>query len=283
MESRTHFWRKNTRRKAAALLCAALLALPCGCARHEPTPEPEPEEPKIHYHNTALPILEGVARNEYDASAFRADENGWLHYRGAPLGIDVSSHQGEIDWEAVAASGVEFAMLRAGRRGYTEGGLYEDERFRENIEGATAAGLDVGVYFFSQATDAAEAREEAVYLLERLAGYDVAYPVAFDWETITEDEARTDGMSIAERTDCALAFCEEIAAAGFTPAVYFNVEQGYLGYRLDRLKEYEFWLAEYHDSPGFYYGFGLWQYTSGGSVPGIAGRVDLDLDLRSVT
>lgn len=279
--------KKNDRRRRAAPLLARLAAplaaaaLLCGCAPRETPPEPE-EPPVLYYHNTALPLLENVPVNELDASAFRTDENGWLRYRDAPMGIDVSTHQKEIDWEQVAEAGVEFAMIRAGRRGYTEGGLYEDEFFRRNIEGATAAGLDVGVYFFSQAVDVAEAREEAAYLLELIEGCAVTYPVVFDWEPITNDDARTDGLGGAELTACARAFCKDVAAAGYTPAVYFNVEQGYLRYRLDQLTDYVFWLAEYHDAPSFYYGFDLWQYTSSGSVAGIEGSVDLDLDLRGV-
>ncbi len=274
--------KERKRRSVPALCLFALLAaaLLCACARRT---EPEPEKPTIRYHNTALPLLEGVPRNEYDASAFYKDENGWLRCDGAPVGIDVSTHQGEIDWERVAEAGVEFAMIRAGRRGYTEGGLYEDERFRQNIEGAAAAGLNVGVYFFSQAISAAEAREEAAYLLERIAENDtLTYPVVFDWEPIVGADARTDGLNSAVLTACARAFCEEIASAGYAPAVYFNAEIGYLGYRLDQLTDYEFWLAEYHDAPTFYYGFGLWQYASSGSVPGIEGAVDMDLDLRNV-
>ncbi len=272
---------------ALVILTGCLISLLAFCSSRtekEPPPaeaaEPVQETPMIEYRGRMLPILEDVPANEYAVEAFSADENGFLHYADAPLGVDVSSHQGEIDWEQAAGAGIDFAMVRAGRRGYTEGGLYEDERFAENIRGALAAGLDVGTYFFSQAITAAEAEEEAAYVLELIDGCDLTYPVVFDWEPIPEDEARTDGLGADEVTECALAFCRVIAEAGYTPSIYFNVGQGYLSYRLDRLTEYPFWLAEYHESPGFYYHFDLWQFTHEGRVPGIDGYVDLDLDLR---
>lgn len=246
----------------------------------EEAPEPEPEIPTIHYRNHILPILEDVPVNSYDPALFQTDENGYIRYQDAPLGIDVSSYQGDIDWEQVAASGVEFAMIRMGLRGYTKGGIMEDAKFEQNIRGATAAGLDVGIYFFSQAIDEQEAEKEAVYVLEHIADYSVTYPVVFDWESVADDSARTNGTSSDTVTRCASAFCDRIAAAGYTPMIYFNMDQAYLAYQLDKLSGNAFWLAEYHDSPRFYYGFEFWQYTHMGSVPGIDGAVDLDLDLR---
>lgn len=241
----------------------------------------EAEPPTLRYRGSTLPVLENVPVNEYAKEAFSTDESGYLRYPDAPLGIDVSSHQGEIDWAQVSAAGIDFVMLRAGRRGYTEGGLFPDDMFRRNIDGALAAGLEVGVYFFSQAITVEEAGEEADYVLELIGDYDISYPVAFDWEFISEDQARTDGLGAEEMTQCAAAFCDAIAEAGYAPVIYFNVSQGYLSYQLDQLTDYSFWLAEYHDSPGFYYHFDLWQYTHQGSVPGISGAVDMDLDLRA--
>ena len=275
---------------SALALCVACAALVLQLrARGERTPEePVAEEDAavpvspahIRYRSHVLPVLDGVAVNEYAGERFRVDEAGYLRYGDAPLGVDVSSYQGEIDWERVAASGFSFAMLRAGMRGYTKGGLMEDARFVSNIQGALAAGLDVGVYFFSQAVSVAEAEEEADVLLERIAGYDVRYPVVFDWESIGDAEARTDGVGSEEVTRFARAFCERVAAAGREPMVYFNLDQGYLGYRLDELTDYLFWLAEYREQPTFYYRYDFLQFTHRGSVDGIEGAVDLDLDMR---
>ena len=269
---------------ALAIACAALLLQlrPKPEAAETPAEEPQAEElATIRYRNHTLRILEDVPLNEYDAMAFAADENGWLHYHDAPLGIDVSSYQGDVDWEQVAASGIRFAMIRAGLRGYTKGGLMVDSNFEQNIRGARAAGLDVGVYFFSQAVNVSEAEAEAEFLLTLIRDKDVTYPVVFDWERINDVSARTNGVASEEVTACAAAFCDKVAAAGYTPMIYFNMDQGYLAYKLDRLTDYAFWLAEYQDSPGFFYGFDFWQYTHRGSVPGIEGYVDLDLDLRA--
>ena len=160
-----------------------------------------------------------VPGNSYAAEDFVVAD-GFLTYDGdAPsyVGVDVSSYQGEIDWERVAEAGVDFAMVRLGFRGYTEGGLYEDDRFRENLEGAMAAGLDVGVYFFSQAVTEEEAREEARFVLERLEGYDITYPVVFDWERQSASDSRTLETDGAAQTACAAAFCQAIEEQDICP------------------------------------------------------------------
>lgn len=138
----------------------------------------------------------------------------------------------------------------------------------------------MGVYFFSQAVSVWEAEEEAQYVLDAIQGYDVTYPVAFDWEFIAGDTARTDGMGPEAITRCAGAFCDMIREAGYHPVVYFNQDLGYLSYQLDRLTDYTFWLAEYNARPSFFYHFDLWQYTHTASVPGIEGNVDMNLAFR---
>ena len=139
----------------------------------------------------------GVARNSYDAAGFYK-EDGFLRYGdgtlGSEVGVDISSHQQSVDWEAVKAAGVDFAILRAGYRGYTEGAIQEDETFLTNLAAAKAAGLKVGVYFFSQALDKAEAVEEAEFVLNLLDGAELDYPIFFDWEDI-EAEARAAGVT----------------------------------------------------------------------------------------
>lgn len=241
----------------------------------------------FQYGGQTLEVLEGMPQNPYDRAGFSVDDRGRVTYetdgRTAKVGIDVSVHQGEIDWPAVAADGVDFAMIRLGYRGYTEGGLIPDARFGENIRGALDAGLEVGAYFFSQAVNAQEAEEEADYVLAALEGYELTYPVAFDWEPIAAGQgARTEGVTGEEMTRCAVAFCERIQAAGYTPAVYFNQHLGYLEYDLRELTDYTLWLAEYDEKPDFYYHFDLWQYTHTGAVDGIQGSVDLDLDFRGI-
>ena len=236
----------------------------------------------FRFGDRTLTALEGMPLNPYDRSAFTVDGRGRLTYekdgKRAKTGVDVSIYQGEVDWPAVAADGIDFAILRLGYRGYTEGGLFMDESFSRNLQGALDAGLEVGVYFFSQAITPEEAEAEAAYILNAIDGYTVTYPIAFDWEPIAPgSNARTEGLDGETLTRCAAAFCRKVEEAGCRPAVYFNQTLGYLRYDLRELTDYDLWLAEYDSKPDFYYHFDLWQYTHTGRVNGIQGDVDLDL------
>ena len=258
----------------------------------EPEPEEEPPAPPVveepitfKFGDRVLTPLEGMPLNPYDRDSFSLDEKGRITYekdgKRARTGVDVSTYQKEIDWQAVAADGIDFAILRLGYRGYTEGGLFLDQTFESNLRGALDAGLEVGVYFFSQAITPEEAEAEAAYILNAIEGYEITGPIAFDWEPIAPgNNARTDGLDNDVLTQCAAAFCAKIRGAGYAPAVYFNQSLGYLRYDLRELTEYGLWLAEYDTKPDFYYHFDLWQYTHTGRVAGIEGDVDLDLDLR---
>lgn len=238
----------------------------------------------IHFGSYTLEKLDGVPVNPYDSAAF-ALVGDRMTYTGdgveAELGIDVSSHQGEVDWERVARDGVDFAMIRAGGRyyGLNSGTVFEDTQFKNNIRGALDAGLEVGVYFFSQAISVEEAQEEARFLLGLLEGWDFTGPVVFDWENIDNDTARTDGMDSATLTAMANAFCQEIGEAGYQPMIYFNRYIAYLLYDLEGVSQYPFWLAQYGATPDFYYGFRMWQYTEKGRVDGVQGEVDLNIRL----
>ena len=194
----------------------------------------------------------------------------------AKTGIDVSSHQEVIDWATVAQSGVDYAMIRVGYRGYDQGGVHIDSYAEANLQGALDAGLPVGVYFYSQAISVEEAREEAEVVLEFLDGWEITYPVVFDWEWVSAD-ARTAEVSSRMVTDCTLEFCRMVEEAGYTPAVYFNQDLAQNTFRLRELQAYDFWLAQYEDAMTFSYDVDMWQYSCTGSVPGITGNVDLNL------
>ena len=226
----------------------------------------------------------GVARNEYDADGFYK-EGGFLHYedaaRRSEVGVDISAHQQNVDWAAVKAAGVVFAILRDGYRGYSAGTFQEDEQFRTNLQEAKAAGLKVGVYFFSQALDRAEAVEEAEFVLDLLGGEELDYPIFFDWEDI-EDEARTDGMDSVTLTACAVAFCKRVELNGYRAGVYFNQRFGYEEFDLRELQDYELWLAEYALTPSFPYHFDVWQYANDGMLSGVDGPVDLNLAIVEI-
>lgn len=213
-------------------------------------------------------------KNEYDSEAFYYDGEFLKYSEDCLIGIDVSVHQGVIDWQAVADSGVEFAIIRAGYRGSTVGDLYEDEQFRYNLREAKAAGLRVGIYFFSQALTPEEADEEAEYVCELLEGESLDLPIYFDWEFIG---GRVERIEDVDLTACAVAFCESVEAHGYTAGIYFNQEFGYHYFDLIELQDYRLWLAEYNETPSFRYHFDCLQYTAEGTVSGIETAVDLDL------
>jgi len=239
----------------------------------------------VHFNDQVLEPAQGVAANPYRRECFVL-EDGRMTYTGpgyeTATGIDVSYLQDTIDWKAVAKDGIDFAVIRAGGRYYGSGELFTDSNFRLNARNAIRAGLDVGVYFFSQAISVEEARDEAAYLLELVEDYKITGPVVFDWEPITYDTARTDGVDRATLTAMADAFCREIEGAGLQPMIYFNQYTAYLRYDLSGVARYPFWLAQYDPAPTFYYDFRMWQYSQAGEVKGIEGKVDLNLLLVPV-
>jgi len=252
---------------AGLLLTVFLLERP-----NAPSPAPTTEAP------TTAPTLPPPTENVFTPMDF-GYEGDYLTCLTdeSVLGIDVSRYQGEIDWEKVKQAGVEFAMLRAGFRGYGESGvLKEDTTVRQNYENATAAGIKVGVYFFSQATSVEEAVEEADFLLDIIGDWELQMPVAYDWECLADDY-RTVDVDSRTVTDCAIAFCEEMEAAGFDTMVYFNPSQSRTQMHLAELVDYGFWLAMYSDSMRYEYKVDMWQYTNQGAVPGIKGKVDINL------
>ncbi|MBQ7085959.1 MAG: S-layer homology domain-containing protein [Clostridia bacterium] len=242
----------------------------------------EEENPeKIVYNDYILDVLKDVPKNSLNVNNFYT-EDGFKRYeddkRTGILGIDVSEFQGDINWESVRNDGIEYAIIRVGGRGYGTGALYDDKLFYKNIQGSINAGLDTGVYFFSQAITVAEAEEEAKYVLEKIKNYNITGPVVFDWEVIGTTSARTYGLST--KTLCAAAnrFCEIIADAGYSPMIYFNTYAGYIKYDLSKIVQYPFWFAQYDVSaPTFYYDFDMWQYTDKGKVDGIKENVDVNL------
>ena len=223
------------------------------------------------------PTLPQPEANPYDAEDF-VFENGFLTCTATEtlVGIDVSVHQGVIDWQQVAAAGVEFVMIRAAYRGYKYGQVNPDPNALANIQGARDAGLLVGVYIYSQAINVKEAVEEAEFLLQMLEGTELDLPITFDWERYS-DEARTANVSGRTVTECAVAFCEAIRAGDREAMVYFNATQAFEQISLSALMEYPFWLALYDTEAVFPYRVHMWQYSNTGKVPGIAGSVDLNI------
>ncbi len=254
-------------------------------------PAPEPEKLNFvdaygeHYQ---IEVDQGVRKHDYNLSCFKNSGN-YVVYDGDNrytyrLGIDVSHHDGDIDWDAVEESGIDFVILRIGYRGYgAEGLLNEDKKFREYINGAHEAGLDVGVYIFSQAVDAEEAREEARLVLNVLDGYHIELPVVFDPESVLDANARTDYVSGEQFTENAITFCQMIKDAGYQPMIYTNMMWEAFKFDLKKLSEYPIWYADYEQFPQTPYHFEYWQYSNTGKVPGIQDMVDLDIQLIPVS
>ena len=220
----------------------------------------------------------------WNTDLFLKTGNGRMVYNDTSViaytGIDVSSYQEEIDWQAVKNDGITFAFIRAGYRGYgSEGKICEDEMFKRNIQSALNAGLQVGVYFFSQAISVEEALEEAEFTLELVKGYPLSYPIVFDWERYSITDSRTYNTESEVITACAKAFCDRIMQAGYRPMIYLNCDLGYYDYDLETLSGYDCWLAQYNDKPTYYYHYTIWQYTKSGTVAGINGTVDMNISL----
>ena len=225
-----------------------------------------------------------VPRNDYDPDAFYL-ENGRMTYTGegyeSSVGIDVSYHQKGIDWKRVAASGIEFAIIRVGYRGYnTTGRLVEDKCFRQNLKGAKEAGLLVGVYFFAQAADCEEAQEEADFVLSILDGEPLDLPVVYDPESIKNADARTDHVIREQFTANTRVFCDAVRNAGYDCMIYANMEWQAEKLSMGNLTDIPLWFADYSRKPQSPYAYEIWQYTSHGSVPGISGRVDMNIRLK---
>ena len=192
-------------------------------------------------------------------------------------GIDVSTYQGQIEWDKVAASGVKFVFIRLGYRGYESGRMVVDDRFEENIKGALNNGIAVGVYFVTQAISVEEAVEEARFVMENIRPYNVTWPVVLDIEDAASTTARTADLTQQQRTDHAIAFCETIKEGGYTPMLYCNIRWFIEKLDISRITEYDKWFAQYFRKPFFPYAFQVWQYSSTGAIDGIKGNVDYNI------
>lgn len=232
------------------------------------------------------PVLEEVEKHSLLEENFQKTEEGLMQYveNGTVTshkGIDVSKYQGTIDWAAVKEEGIEYAFIRIGLRGYESAKIVLDEYYEANMAGANSAGIAAGVYFFTQAVTVEEAKEEADFVIEHLAGYDVSCPVVFDVERIAGGKGRADQLTKEERTDITIAFCEAVKAAGYTPMIYGNVVCFTRLLDMTKLNDYEKWYAFYDDYMYMPYNVSCWQYTEKGLVDGIPGNVDLNISFKT--
>lgn len=229
---------------------------------------------------SGLEASKEIPLNDFNLEKLKNDKNGYMCYEDdrykSRLIIDVSSHNGNINWEKVKEAGIKGAMIRVGYRGYGDATIVEDDCFQKNIAGAKDAGLKVGVYFFSQATTPEEAIEEAEYVTKKIWGRGVTLPVAFDMEPFMGNE-RFINHDIKSKTEMADAFLKVISKFGYEPILYGNPTWLSNDVDISKLTEYPVWLAHYTFSTEWPYAFRMWQFTSQGRVSGINGDVDLNL------
>lgn len=287
----------------SSLICIFISVCLVGCGYSEKLKQEEPkehnEEKKTIDENSPKKELEilkfvdvfgnpyeveinpNIAKKKYQDTNFTREGDKLLYEDdnySSRLGVDVSYHQGSIDWKKVKADGYDFAMIRIGYRGYgTEGTLNLDTSFHENIKNAQEAGLDVGVYFFAQAINEKEALEEAEFVLEYLNGYQLQLPVVYDPESILDDEARTDNVTGEQFTKNTEVFCKRIQEAGYDPMIYSNMLWEAYELDLEQLAAYPIWYADYEPLPQTPYDFTMWQYSNNGTVDGIEGATDLNI------
>ena len=249
----------------------------------------------ITYSNQQIPIYEGVEENRLGQGDFvwSTEHPGRLEYVGRDFdtrfGIDVSAYQNRecenntIDWEAVRRDGVEFAMVRIGLRGYSTGSLNADAFYKQNIDGAMAAGIETGVYFFAQAITVEEAIEEAEFVLSLLEGHEINGPVAYDWE-MHDSTYRVYGTTPEMATACAIAFCRRIEEAGYDAMVYAGQYVSYIKYDQGALEPYLSWYPEYKSAsseklyPTLYYQMDYWQFSSSCPIAGIGDGTTTKVD-----
>ncbi|MCL2052585.1 MAG: glycoside hydrolase family 25 protein [Lachnospiraceae bacterium] len=261
------------------------------------SPSPEPLDPSEDGRHTFVerrngtsewvPINPFITRNNYDPLGFilRRDRMAYFEFDKpvSYLGIDVSRQNGRLDFNRIKSAGVDFVMLRVGARGYETGHITIDEDFSENLKAAVESGLNVGVYFFSQAINEAEATEEASLVIEMLAEEKITYPVVFHMDFIAFDSSRIDRLTRTQKTEITATFCNYMSGAGYTPMIYGNKEWLIEQIDLTKLMEYDIWLSQPGDLPDYPYKFQVWQYSFTGSVSGVTGNVNMNISFVDYT
>lgn len=266
----------------------------------EPTAEPETEEepeetveadPSTDGKHTLVKSADGkeewvlispyLPKHEYDFTKLVCQSDLMKYYEDNKLvsyvGTDISKYQDYVDFVKLKKAEVDFVMLRVGARGYGSGQLVLDEYFTDNIKRASDAGLEIGVYFFSQAITVEEAVEEANMVLENIKDYQITYPVAFDMEYIQNDTSRIDNLTKAEKTEITKTFLDTIQAAGYKAMIYGNKEWLIKQIDMSKLTAYDVWLSQQADIPDYPYKFTMWQYSNEATLDGIAGYANLDI------
>lgn len=253
----------------------------------------EPDDPSTDGKHTLVTTPDGkeewvlispyLAKNTYDFTKME-DKAGLKRYmengkKTSYVGVDISKQTGTVNFAGLKAAGVDYVMIRLGGRGYSTGQISIDENFQGNIESAITEGLDIGVYFYSQAINQDEAVQEVNFVIQNLEPYrgSIKYPVAFDMEFVANDEARIDGLSREDRTAITSSFLEGVKSAGYIPMLYGDKEWLIKEVDLAKLQDYDVWLAQETDIPDYPYQYAMWQYSSSGVLNGINGDANLNI------
>lgn len=217
----------------------------------------------------------------YDLSLFQNDVSGFKVYNDpdyeSQIGIDVSEHNGVIDWNTVAGTGIDFAFIRVGYRGGIEGQLHEDAMYVTNIEQARQAGLQIGVYWYSSAINETELQEEVDFVLSCLQNQSLNLPIVFDMEFFDEEQGRINALSVQEKTDLVLRFCQSMEQQGYSSMIYGNLDWLYNQLDFEQIQDQNLWYAAYQDKPAMQDRFMIWQYSNTGTLPGISTHVDMNI------
>lgn len=228
-----------------------------------------------------VPIISELKKNTLLKENFRMNgifkEYTVNEAKTSYTGIDVSKYQGDIDWEKVSESGIDYAMVRMGARGYTSGKIIIDDHFEKNMAGCSENGIKTGIYFFSQAVTPEEAIEEANYCVAAIQNYKVEYPIVFDSEEVVNDSYRTQNIPPKQMSAVAQAFCNTISMYGYTPMIAATKKQFASRFEIGDIEAYDWWLFDTDETTVFPYRFNMWQYSKTGSIEGIVGAVDLDI------
>lgn len=224
-----------------------------------------------------------LTKNTFDFTKME-DKAGLKRYmengrKTSYVGVDISKHTGEVYFPSLKAAGVDYVMIRLGSRGYSTGQISLDENFKENIEGAIEAQLDVGIYFYSQAISQDEAVQEANFVIQNLQPYraNIKYPVAFNMGFVSNDDSRIEGLSRDDKTAVTLSFLEAVRAAGYVPMIYGDKEWLIKEVDLTKLQDYDVWLSQEEEIPDYPYRYAMWQYNTDGVLNGIDGGADLNI------
>lgn len=251
------------------------------------------EDPATDGKHTLLKLPDGteewvlispyLKKNAYDFSNLSETAGLKKYTEGgkkiSQIGVDISKHDGTVNFERLKSDGIDYVMIRLGARGYSTGQISLDDNFVENMDAAVKAELSIGVYFYSQAINQEEAIQEAYFVIQNLEPYraHINFPVAFYMENIINDKARIDGLSRSDKTLITATFLEAIKAAGYIPMVYGNKEWLIKNVDLTRLQNYDVWFSQDEDTPDYPYLYTMWQYTTTGTVNGITGDASLNI------